>query len=451
MAGRSRRHLRTLARLAAALAILAAGASDGAPTSQGAGPSTTAPGPTAAPRGGLGVHAVVPPTTIGPSPAAKGPPGPTLGPITWDEQRGRYVAAWGEHLALLSLDAELQERLTQELSAGRVPWGATVVVEVKTGRVLALAEHSEREPDTPVARRALARAASVFKIVSSSALLRSGVPPEQGICTHGGRRRLAERHLVDNAAKDKSCLTFGDVLPYSANTAMARLVDKYVPVGGLLDEAHRWGFDAPLVFPLPVEPSPTSLVPEEPFARAQTAAGFGGVHLSALHAAMLAATVANHGVWVGPSLIDAVSGGPRVPVQEPTRVLDEPFARELANMMVDVVERGTARRAFDDRESPLRGVPVGGKTGTYMDYDQHIDITWFVGFAPADDPEVAVASVVVNDWILWWVKGLTVGRRALAIYWDERPHLQERALEEDLAVFALPATDPPSAPWLTDL
>lgn len=346
---------------------------------------------------------------------------PALGPISFDDELGRYVAPWGDHLAVLSLDEILQERLEAELAAGRVPWGATVLVEVKTGRVLALAEHSEREPGTPVARRALAPAASVFKIVSSSSLLRAGVPPQHRICTHGGRRRLKEKHLFDNAAKDRHCLAFADVLPYSANTAMARLVDKYVPVGDLREEARLWGFDAPMVFPLPVETSPSAIEPDERFQRAEAAAGFGGARISPLHAAMLAATVANRGLFVGPRLIDATSGGPRVPVRAPVRVLDEAAADELAGMMIDVVERGTAMRAFAEREVSLEDVSVGGKTGTLMDYEQHVDVTWWVGFAPAHNPEVAVATVVVNDWKLWWVKALTVGRRALAAYFEERP------------------------------
>src|SRR5689334_10415862 len=72
--------------------------------------------------------------------------GPTAAPIAIGEPRldrvsGRFVAPLGAGRAILTLDPRLQSRLERSLDGYRVPWGATVLLEPATGRVLALAEH----------------------------------------------------------------------------------------------------------------------------------------------------------------------------------------------------------------------------------------------------------------------------------------------------------------------
>src|SRR5512134_1945443 len=78
-----------------------------------------------------------------------------MGEAHLDPSIGRFVAPLGAGRAILTLDPRLQARLERSLEAYRVPWGATVLLEAATGRVLALAEHSVAEP----ARKGLALAA----------------------------------------------------------------------------------------------------------------------------------------------------------------------------------------------------------------------------------------------------------------------------------------------------
>jgi cell division protein FtsI/penicillin-binding protein 2 len=97
-------------------------------------------------------------------------------------------------------------------------------------------------------------------------------------------------------------------------------------------------------------------------------------------------------------------------------------AAELARMMRTTVTEGTARRAFRQdsrsRRSPLHGVEIAGKTGSLADTSPYRDYSWFVGFAPMDDPQIAVATVVVNE-RLWHVRASQVAREALAAYFTE--------------------------------
>jgi cell division protein FtsI/penicillin-binding protein 2 len=84
-------------------------------------------------------------------------------------------------------------------------------------------------------------------------------------------------------------------------------------------------------------------------------------------------------------------------------VLTADLAAELREMLVDTTRRGTARSAFrDPRGRPLLGpVRVAGKTGSLSGHDPDGRYEWFAGIAPADEPEVAVAVVLVQG-DLWW-------------------------------------------------
>jgi len=350
-------------------------------------------------------------------------PAPELGPMRLDAGRGRFVAPLGKGEALLTLEPALQQKLTKVLSDYRVPWGATVLLDPRSGRVLALAEHSQREKGSPVALRALGPAASVFKIVTAAALLEQGVAEDAEICYHGGKHRIARGQLADDPRRDRRCLSLQAAMGRSANVVFAKLADRGLTRDRLQAEAQRWLFNSAIPFARPVEVSRAE-IPEEPFDLATTAAGFGRVRLSALHGALIAAVVANGGVLAPPRLLDAVEGEALPPAGEPTRVVEERVAAALARMMRTTTTDGTARKIFRrdrwSRRSPLREVAVAGKTGSLHEQHPFRDYSWFVGFAPVEDPQVVVAAVVVNE-RLWRVKAPWVAHQALEAYFATAP------------------------------
>lgn len=355
--------------------------------------------------------------------AAAAPAAPELpiriGEIAFDEGSGRYVAPLGGARARLTLDPRLQERLEGALDTYRVPWGATVLIEPATGRILALAEHSRAEPGRrglPLA--ALAPAASIFKLVTAAALLEQGIQPDEEVCYHGGKRRLAPRLLADDPRRDHRCTTLVSAFGHSTNVVFAKLAGRGLDAGRLRATAERFLFNTEIPFAHPVEVS-RAVIPEDDFGFAETAAGFGPVKLSPLHAALLAAIVANDGVLVPPTIVDEVAGGALPPAGAPRRVVEEPVAAELARMMRSTVTEGTARRAFARARGPLRGIPVAGKTGSLANAQPYRDYSWFVGYAPADRPQVAIATVVVNE-RLWHARAPTVAREALEAYFATR-------------------------------
>jgi len=307
--------------------------------------------------------------------------------------------------------AALEDALTSILKHGHTPYSAVVVMEAATGKVLAVAEHSTRGPSDGLALTPMSKAASVFKVVTASALLEAGVPEREQVCFHGGRTRMKEGHLKDSK-RDQQCTTFGDVVAQSHNVAVAKLATKHLTPQSLRAHAARWGFATDGQAPMTVSattPSPAQ-IPDAPFSFAEAAAGFGDVQLSAMHGAMIASVVANDGMLVAPTSVDVDSARPR-------RVIDQRTARSLRKMMTDTVARGTARRAFQGK--PGLGMTAGGKTGSLAEYDKGLDHSWFVGFAPAEAPELVVAAVVVNSG-KWHIKAPWLAKESLRLAFKER-------------------------------
>jgi len=317
---------------------------------------------------------------------------------------------------VLTVDPGLQASLTQIMRDYEVPYGAVVVLEPSTGRVLAMAEHSVARPDMrglPV--RAVFPAASIFKIVTGSALLEAGVPPSLEECFHGGKRRLSEKHLKDSE-RDGACYSLALAMGKSANVIFAKLTHKHLTADSLRRMAARFRFNREIAFPVPVDVSLAS-IPEESFGLANTGAGFGDVYLSPLHGALVASVAANDGRWVDPVLMEPEAGPLLLPTEgEP--VLTPEAAKDLTAMLEETVTHGTARGVFRERAFRVEGAV--GKTGTLADRNPFRDYSWFVGFAPKDNPRVAVAAVIVNE-PKWRIRGTWLGREALRLALERMP------------------------------
>jgi peptidoglycan glycosyltransferase len=155
---------------------------------------------------------------------------------------------------------------------------------------------------------------------------------------------------------------------------------------------------------------------EDDAALGQTSIGQRDVRVTTLQAAMIAAAVANDGSLMSPYLVDQVRAPDLSVIDETTPdELSRPVSTEIANqlteMMQSVVERGSGRAARID------GVEVAGKTGTAQTPDAP-DHNWFVGFAPADDPKIAVAVFVKNGGGTGGDVSAPIAREVMAAYLD---------------------------------
>ncbi len=323
----------------------------------------------------------------------------------------------------LSLDPTVQSAAYEAMTnAGYT--GGVVAIEPDTGRILAmvttpgydansLAAHDNEttsvtydkltaDPGKPLSNRAIAGnmnpPGSTFKVVVAAAALSSGDYSKDSKLPNPATYTLPGSSSTVRNASGGTCgsgktVTIADALRLSCNIPMAELAVK-LGDDALREQAEKFGFNQSFQTPLSSTASsyPTGLDD------AQTAlTGFGQGQLIAtpLQMAMVSAGVANGGSVMNPTLVDEVVG-PDLSVQHTTspsefgRAIDEDVATDMVEMMTADVSSGAASNARID------GVDVAGKTGTSENGGDNPYSLWFTGFAPSDDPQVAVA-VVVED------------------------------------------------------
>ena len=324
--------------------------------------------------------------------------------------------------AFLTVDADLQSHMRTLLARYDVPRGGVVAIEPKTGKVLAYVGYEAGNGYSPrVVTDATPPAASVFKIVTASALIDAGVKSSTSVCYGGGMRGLVQADLVDSPTRDRWCATLADALGYSINAVFAKLADRHISEARMKQYVSAFGFGQRLPFDLPASPSPAD-VPDSNLERARMAAGFWHSQLSPLHGALLASTIANDGEMPYAAIVDRIESPTGQTLYQHTprtfrQVLPQHTARLTGEMMTRTVTKGTSKKAFWDLKGRpfLPGIRVAGKTGTLSRYNPHRTYNWWVGYAPVDDPRIAVAVLVVNE-PKWRIKASYVAKEALREY-----------------------------------
>jgi cell division protein FtsI/penicillin-binding protein 2 len=324
-----------------------------------------------------------------------------------------------------TVNPELQRFADRQFAKYKVPVGSAVMLNSRTGRVHAFSERREDPSMAGEARVALdpsPPAASLFKIISAAALLEQGeVTPTTKTCYHGGSSKLHLHNLQDSPRDDTACASLSAALGRSINAVFAKLSDRCLNRASLASYAARFGFNRDLPFDVPV-PRSTAEIPGDRLERARTAAGFWHTHLSPLHAAVIAQSVAQDGAMLRPYIVDRVTdSGGEVIYESAPEFLGRPVKKDTADQLLaamkHTVARGTARRAFhDSRGAPLLpGIDIAGKTGTLTGKKPYRAYSWFVAIAPADDPELAMAVLVVNK-PEWRIKSAAMAELLLAEY-----------------------------------
>jgi peptidoglycan glycosyltransferase len=334
-------------------------------------------------------------------------------------QGDQYVATLADgRRAVLTLDPKLQalaERLLDEARAPR----AGIVAMTPDGKILALAGRRADDPnprkkgartgtfDWRHATEVWAPGASIFKLVTASALLKAGVDPDGKVCYHGGLRSVVEHNLRDDR-RDYRCDSLAFGVAHSQNAILGKLAFQKLEPPALEAEAKLLGWSAPVVGDLGGVAGETAIPQAHDLEFARAAAGFTGARLSVLGGALLAATFASGGEEPPARLVASVDGAP-VPAARPRRAIAEETARAVARMMAGTCDEGSAARVFGRR----RGIRVAGKTGTLaQSAPTFIEHSWFVGFAPADKPELVV-SVLIGNSEAWHLRGHEVARRMI--------------------------------------
>ncbi|MES1177194.1 MAG: penicillin-binding transpeptidase domain-containing protein [Myxococcales bacterium] len=357
--------------------------------------------------------AAIPATRAG---AAESRPAIDLDRIT--ARDGRFVAplsAGGE--AKLTLDPDLQRAATKILASANPVRGGLVLIDAHSGEVLAWTESARDGRHHQVLTTARVPAASVFKLVTTAALFETTtLSPKDQVCIAGGMHGIERRHLDAPRGDGVECSPFLYAIGYSKNAVFAQLATHRLLRSGLVDTAQSLGFNGQVPFELEV-PVGSLEVPYGDLEFARTAAGFQGSTLSPLGGAYLASVIAHGGeaTKIRVTASDSEDGDDKAEVVG--RVLKPLTAERMRRMMEVTVRSGTCRHAFSDETGHpyLGNLRVSGKTGTLRPESNEGMTSWFIGFAPSQNPEVII-SVMLENGTVWRHKANELARDVLRNY-----------------------------------
>ena len=338
---------------------------------------------------------------------------------------GRYVEDRQAYRFSYTVDPALQTRVNEVFKNYQPPFGAFVALDPRTGKILALTDFSRKNPNGQgVWQRATYPAASVFKLVTAAGALEKGVLDyDSPVFFRGNQYRLGPRKLTESSKRDRR-VNFDEALGKSNNVVFGRVASNLVGPQTLRHYSEAFGFNHPIRFDFPVEAS-KAIIPEAAYDLARCGSGFGEVTLNPIHAAMIAASIANQGMMMRPYIIEEVSDreGERL-YQAKIELLAQPIsaktAQDLTRMMLRTVEDGTASKTFNRYgKSLLQKMSICGKTGSLSGDNPPGLYDWFVGFAPADHPRIAFSAMVINN-DRWRIKGAFVVQEALKEFFREK-------------------------------
>jgi peptidoglycan glycosyltransferase len=324
----------------------------------------------------------------------------------------------------LTLDPKIQKLAYDLIPDGQR--GSIVVTNPKTGAILAMVSKPSYDPNLiatqdPVAEQsnynelnqipginlnqnvsgptgALLAPGSVFKLIDTAAALKSGKYNKDSVLPNPAEMSFPgiEYKLPNYAGGNcytRSTASFAFALQQSCNTPFASIaLDLGQQAVG--DQASKFGFGQDFGDQLKLDSAP-SFFPSDPLddaGLAQSSIGQRDVRATPLQINTMTAAIANDGVQMQPNLIKAVRAPDLRTISEPKpqalRTSTTPeIARQINEWMVSVVDDGIAKRAA------VPGVQVAGKTGT-AELGNGLNNSWFTGFAPANDPQVAVTIVM---------------------------------------------------------
>jgi cell division protein FtsI (penicillin-binding protein 3) len=325
-----------------------------------------------------------------------------------------YTEAEAGTTVRLTIDRDIQyvaqQAIAQKVAQSRADSGTVVVMDAKTGQVLALATAPTFDPndaasatDANRGNRALTNVfepGSTSKLMTLAAVVNEGAAnPYSAFKVPGGLDR-GGKTFHDSSAHGTLQLTLAGVMAKSSNIGTILAAER---IGGkkLYKYLKKFGIGKPTGLNFPGEQA-GYVPPHKDWSRTSfpTIAFGQGLSVNAVQSASVFATIANDGVRIAPSLVAEVvhADGTVEAPEEPkrTRVVSTGTAKQVRAMLEAVVgEGGTAPMAA------IPGYRVGGKTGTAQAYNEKCRcysgvVASFIGLAPADDPELVVAVSVFN-------------------------------------------------------
>ena len=311
-----------------------------------------------------------------------------------------------------SLDPAAQEAAVNGLAGRR---GSVVAIVPSTGEVRAMVSIPEYDPNqipknfaelnrdssAPLFNRATQAGyppGSTMKVVTATAALDSGEFTPDSVLSGRSPQEIDGVPLSNSGGEQFGDIDMTTALTNSVNTWWAQAGEK-LGKDTMFQYMDRFGFDAKPRLDYPsfqlaasgVYDGNKLLGPSDPIDIGRVAIGQERLRVTPLQMAEVAATVANNGELMEPRLwsrvIDPDGRETKLDPARQSRVMSEDTASELNTMMQSVVQEGTGTAGA------VSGIDVAGKTGT-AEISTGVNDAWFIGFAPASDPQIAISCIV---------------------------------------------------------
>ncbi len=312
--------------------------------------------------------------------------------------------------ALTTLNPTLQYYLDSLMTDALGEFTAIVCVDPVSGRILALSGFDRIHPGKHVWAQKLIPSASIFKVVTAAGAIEFlGLGPDSVLTFNGGKHTLYRYQLKEKKTRYTTKVSLKEAFKDSINPVFGKIGALYLKKKGLVEMADRFFWQKEIPFEVPVKKSVIT-VGDDSFSLAEVASGFNkATKITALHGALIAASVLNRGVMMAPSFIDTIrSMDGNVVYQRRIYPLTRPINPRTADILFDMmkatVSSGTARKAFSgySRDRVLKSLEIGGKTGTIDNENHELRYDWFCGVAREKHGvrSMAVAVVVAHKDVL---------------------------------------------------
>ncbi len=316
--------------------------------------------------------------------------------------------------AVLTLDVLLQKVVEEELEAAcaeyRPKWAVAVVLDPRSGAILALANRPAFDPNHPAGSTAESRlnravaapyepGSTLKPFVAAWALNLGLIHPDTRIDCENGLWKHGPRTLHDH--HPYATITVTDVIKFSSNIGAAKIGALTLGSKRLYECMKAWGFGSYSGVDLPAEDDGRLFPLSKWTIYSETSVPMGHeIAVTPLQLAAAMSAIANGGILYRPYVVKRVASGDGTVFQEhgaqsAGRVIGAKAARDMIEILKSVVSEGTGKKAA------VEGVKVAGKTGTSQKIDPRTKqythekyIASFVGFAPADDARLCIAVVL---------------------------------------------------------
>jgi len=320
-----------------------------------------------------------------------------------------------------------------------------VAIDPETGAILNLSSFIKgAEQLDNLVMRSEYPAASVFKMITAAAGLDLGKVSPSTVIPYNGKSTSLFKKQVLNHQNNKwtRTPTLRESFAKSVNPVFGQLGVFHLGAQNLLDYATRFGFQQQLTTDFELPPSRIDLAFDSQWPIAEAASGYTrDITLSPIHAAQIAAIVANEGKMVTPYMVEGVYDveGRLLYKSQPSmssqQVISSQTAQDLRKLMQATTKIGSARKSFSGlhKYKIYRDMKIGGKTGSLTGLSPKGRHDWFVGYAEKDGKRVAYASLVINK-EKWYVRSAYVARQFIYEYFTEQQARAKSAEQPELAV-----------------